>query len=79
MRLFSGSLPAMLFFNCSRSKFEAIVVNVCLFYSLQNFPLNSFFAFVVKHSLTSQVTFSRLSLFWSDHNCSVAELKAIMR
>ena len=63
-------------FNCSRTKFVAIIVSVLLFYA--NFLLDGFCAFLLEHSLTSQVTFSRFrSSFLSDLYCSHSEIKLV--
>ena len=49
-------------FNCARTKFEAIIVNVRVFCNAK-LSLDLFCAVVLEHSLTSQVTFSRFSIF----------------
>ena len=62
--------------NCSRTKFVTIIVNVLVFYAF--FLPDRFCAFLLKHSLTSQVTFSRFrSLFLSGLYCSHSEVKIV--
>ena len=62
-------------FNCSRTTFAAIIVNVLVFFNA-NFSLDRFGASLGKPFLTSQVTFSRFrSSFLSDLYCSHSEIK----
>ena len=45
--------------NCSRTKFEAVIINV----SFCNFLLACFCDFILEYSLTAHVTFSRFYIF----------------
>ena len=65
-------------FNCSRTKFVAIIVKVLLFLFHANFSLDRFCVFPLEHSLTSQVTFLRFrSSILSDLYCFHSDVKLV--
>ena len=64
------------FCNCSWTKFIANIVNVMVV--LWNFFAGPFCDFLLEHSLTSQVTFSRFrSSFLTDLYCPQSEVKLV--
>ena len=59
-----------------RPKCGTIIVNVCVFFHA-NCLLDYFSAFVLEHSVTSQLPFSRFTSLLSDLNCSQSEIKFV--